>query len=103
MERFDPINKEQTEKRESPHDTSLRLLKEERLKWFTSSVRDEANTAIVEWFNKIKEKYPDPREYILVHALIGSTPAEGVTKFDLPGEDSVLLFAKSLTEALRLP
>lgn len=91
---------ERDEESTSSETNTINHIKGKRLEWFKSGINDEANEAIVDWFKKTKEKYPDIRDYLLVHALIGSTSGPGVTKFDLPGEDSVQLFVKSLSEKL---
>jgi hypothetical protein len=85
---------------QSLEQSAIEKIKRKRLEWFQSGINDEVNEAIVDWFNDTKEKYPDIRDYLLVHALIGSTPASEVTKLDLPGDDSVQLFVKTLSEKL---
>jgi hypothetical protein len=40
----------------------------------------------------LMQKYPDIQEYSLFHLLNSSTPPEGTSKTDLPGEDSILAF-----------
>lgn len=66
---------------------------------------DELMGHIVEYSNKMKEKYPDAyhrtRAY---HALIGSTMFPEETPIeDFEGEDSVLVFVKNLRKKLANP
>lgn len=94
-----PNTKQQhPEKSQSPEQAAIESIKKQRLEWFTEVINDKVNDAIVDWFNETKKKHPDIRDYLLVHALIGSTPETGVAKLDLPGEDSVHVFVKSLKE-----
>lgn len=100
MEGIPPRKYEQEEDTQSAEQTAIENIKRQRLEWFQEGINDEANEAIVDWFNDTKEKHPDIRDYLLVHALIGSTPAPGVTKLDLPGEDSVQAFVRSLADRI---
>lgn len=96
-----PQNKNQHEGESgSAVQTAIEGIKKQRLEWFQEGINDTVNDAIVDWFNETKEKHPDIRDYLLVHALIGSTPDTGVTTLDLPGEDSVQLFVKSLRDKI---
>lgn len=46
--------------------------------------------------NELKTRHDDFMNYKLYHFLIGSTPPEYATEFDLPGEDSIEIFFRSL-------
>ncbi len=95
-----PHNQHQHEEQQSPEQAAIDAVKKQRLAWFQEGINDKVNDAIVDWFKEMEEKHPDIRDYLLVHALIGSTPAPGVTKLDLPGEDSVQRFITSLSETV---
>ncbi|KND52131.1 MAG: hypothetical protein AB198_02395 [Parcubacteria bacterium C7867-003] len=51
---------------------------------------------LVEFANKLKEKYPDHLDYELFHFLVGSTirPETPPKYFDFPGEDSIEKFLR---------
>jgi hypothetical protein len=98
MEGMSSARREYEGEGDSAEQTIIDTVKKQRIEWFNNDLNDKVNEAIVDWFNAKREKYPDIRDYRLVHALIGSTPAPGTEKFDLPGEDSVQVFIQSLAE-----
>lgn len=59
------------------------------------------NERVMQWYKDLPQKHPDAYEHALVHAMYGSTAFQGVTKFDLPGEDSVLKFADLLESEMK--
>ena len=73
-------------------------IKELKDKWNEAYKKDALGTheKIIEFAEKIKNKYPDYQDYMLYHLLIGSIPKSKLPKFDFPGEDSVEKFIESL-------
>lgn len=53
---------------------------------------------ILQFAQRIEEKYSDCRKYRLFHILIGSTVPSNCDKTDFEGEDSVNSFLDSLIE-----
>lgn len=73
------------------------LVKELKDKMLVVSKRGnilETYDKISEFGEKLLEKYPDARSYLLFHLLIGSTPPYDLSLFDFPGDDSVEKFIK---------
>jgi len=51
---------------------------------------------IVNFANNLLSTYPDARDYLFFHLLIGSTSPMGLSQIDFPGDDSVELFINNL-------
>lgn len=99
MERF--AQNEKIQNQGVTESTIIDALQEQRKEWYSNDNKIHGvHQTIVDWCRAIEEKYPDAREYTLFHTLIGSTPPPGLTKFDLPGDDSVMKFADSLSKNL---
>ncbi len=47
---------------------------------------------VLTFHDHLKEKYPDYRQYQLVHLISGSTVQGPFVRYDFPGEDSVEAF-----------
>jgi hypothetical protein len=47
--------------------------------------------------NKLMGQYPDARDYVFFHLLVGSTPPLGLSKIDFSGDYSIESFINNLS------
>ena len=83
------------EKENGQKEINIKRLKDKRGEAYKKDMFG-THEKIIEFTERIKDKYPDYRDYELYHLLIGSTPGGKLPKFDFPGENSIEKFIESL-------